>query len=179
MRPKVVPLTNDLFRHKEAIKRRLQDPSRGLIKRCHLKGNKYFGGAHITNGSDKWVLNFPIASHWAFICLSFIDSILGFVVPSLLSVLSSKTNDKDTAYFYVFKPCPAKPGYILLCKLCRSRSVGFWRSQLIWICSFCHQVCEFIAKIQIEQSDWLKIRSGCDILIYSAGQGLNWRKCVT
>ena len=26
--------------------------------------------------------------------------------------------------------------------------------------------------MQIKQSDWLKIRSGCGILIYSAGQGL-------
>ena len=27
-----------------------------------------------------------------------------------------------------------------LCKLCRSRSVGFWRSHLIWICTVCHSV---------------------------------------
>ena len=27
-----------------------------------------------------------------------------------------------------------------LCKQCRSRSVGFWRSQLIWICTVCHSV---------------------------------------
>ena len=32
-----------------------------------------------------------------------------------------------------------------LCKQCRSRSVGFWRSQLIWICTVCHSVCEFIS----------------------------------
>ena len=70
------------------------------------------------------------------------------------------------------KPCPAEPGYTLFCKQCRSRSVGFWRSQLIWICTVCHYVHEFIATIQIKQSDWLKIRSGRDILIYSAWQGL-------
>ena len=29
-----------------------------------------------------------------------------------------------------------------LCKQCRSRSVGFWRSQLIWIYTVCHSVCE-------------------------------------
>ena len=27
-----------------------------------------------------------------------------------------------------------------LSKQCRSRSVGFWRSQLIWICTVCHYV---------------------------------------
>ena len=59
-----------------------------------------------------------------------------------------------------------------LCKQCRSRSVGFWRSQLIWICTVCHLLCEFIRTIQIKQSDWLKIRNGCGILIYSAWQGL-------
>ena len=64
------------------------------------------------------------------------------------------------------------PDIPCLCKQCRSRSVGFWRSQLIWICTVCHQVCEFIATIRIKQSDWVKIRSGCGILIYSAGQGL-------
>ena len=50
----------------------------------------------------------------------------------------------------VFNPCPAEPGYTLFCKQCRSRSVGFWRSQLIWICTVCHQVCKFIATIWIK-----------------------------
>ena len=31
-------------------------------------------------------------------------------------------------------------------KQCRSKSVGFWRSQLIWICAVCHLVCEFIRR---------------------------------
>ena len=30
------------------------------------------------------------------------------------------------------------PGMPCLCKQCRSRSVGFFRSQLIWICTVCH-----------------------------------------
>ena len=59
-----------------------------------------------------------------------------------------------------------------LCKQCRSRSVGFFRSQLIWICTVFHQVFEFIATFQIKQSDWLNIRSWCGLLIYSAWQGL-------
>ena len=50
--------------------------------------------------------------------------------------------------------------------------VGFWRSQLIWICTVCHIVCEFVLTTSIMQSDWLTIRSGCGILIYSAWQGL-------
>ena len=69
-------------------------------------------------------------------------------------------------------PYPAEPGYTLFCKQCRSRSVGFWRSQLIWICTVYYQVCKFIATIWIKWPDWLKIRSGRGILIYSAGQGL-------
>ena len=36
-----------------------------------------------------------------------------------------------------------------LCKQCRSRSVGFFRSQLIWIYTVCHSVCEFISAIWI------------------------------
>ena len=30
------------------------------------------------------------------------------------------------------------PDIPCLCKQCRSRSVGFWRSQLIWTCTVCH-----------------------------------------
>ena len=35
----------------------------------------------------------------------------------------------------IISPCPAEPSF---CKQCRSRSVGFWRSQMIWICTVCH-----------------------------------------
>ena len=34
-------------------------------------------------------------------------------------------------------PCTAEPGLPFLCKQCRFRSVGFWRCQLIWICTVC------------------------------------------
>ena len=36
------------------------------------------------------------------------------------------------------------------CKQCRSRSVGLWRSQLIWIYTVCHSVREFIS------TTWIK-----------------------
>ena len=42
------------------------------------------------------------------------------------------------------------PDISCICKQCSSRSVGFWRSQLIWICTVCHSVCEFIASIWIK-----------------------------
>ena len=64
------------------------------------------------------------------------------------------------------------PDIPYLCKQCRSRSDGFWRSQLIWLCTVCHQVCEFIAKTSDQATQLVKIRSGHGILIYSAGQGL-------
>ena len=66
------------------------------------------------------------------------------------------------------------PDIHYLCKQRRSRSVGFCRSQLIWICIVCHSVCESISTTLIEWSDRLKIRNGCDFLIYSAGQWLMW-----
>ena len=34
--------------------------------------------------------------------------------------------------------CPAETEYTLLFQTVRSRSVGFFRSQLIWICTDCH-----------------------------------------
>ena len=42
------------------------------------------------------------------------------------------------------------PDMLCLCKQCRSRSVGFWRSQLIWICTVCHSVFEFTS------TTWIK-----------------------
>ena len=42
------------------------------------------------------------------------------------------------------------PDMLCLCKQCRSRSVGFYRSQLIWICTVCHSVFEFVS------TTWIK-----------------------
>ena len=56
-----------------------------------------------------------------------------------------------------------KPDIPCICKQCRSRSVGFWRSQLIWIYTVCCSVCEFISINWIKESDWLTVRSGCGI----------------
>ena len=83
---------------------------------------------------------------------------------NLLSVLNSSYVILTLALLNPDIPC--------LCKQCRSRSVGFWRSQLIWIYTVCHSECEVISTIWIKKSDWLKIRSRCDILIYSAWQVL-------
>ena len=60
------------------------------------------------------------------------------------------------------------PDILSFCKQCKSRSVGFFRSQLIWICTVCHGLYEFMLTICIKESHWLKIRSGWGILIYSA-----------
>ena len=62
------------------------------------------------------------------------------------------------------------------CKQCRSRSVGFWCSEANWSGStlFFIKYVNFIASIQIKQSDSLTIRCGCGILIYSAWQGLTF-----
>ena len=67
-----------------------------------------------------------------------------------------------------------------LCKQWRSRSVGFCRSQLIWICTICHSVFEFCINNPdqviwlAENEKWarLNMRSRRGILIYSAWQGL-------
>ena len=64
------------------------------------------------------------------------------------------------------------PDMPYLCKQCRSGSVSFWRSQLIWFYTVCHQVCEFDSTTLIKHSNWLKLRSGCGFLIYSAWQRL-------
>ena len=46
----------------------------------------------------------------------------------------------------VFNRYPAVHDNPCLCKQCRSRSDGFWRSHLIRIYTVCHSVCEFERK---------------------------------
>ena len=68
-----------------------------------------------------------------------------------------------------------------LCKQCRSRSVGFWRSQLIWVCTVEEANWSGSAlfaikyvNLYLDQIIWLdKIKNGRGILIYSAWQWLN------
>ena len=54
--------------------------------------------------------------------------------------------------YEVLNPCPAEPYH---CKQCRSRSVGFWRSQLIWIWSLLLSMWIYINKAG--QVIWLAI----------------------
>ena len=44
----------------------------------------------------------------------------------------------------------SNPDMPCLCKRCRSKSVGFWRSQLIWIYTVCHSVFECVS------TTWIK-----------------------
>ena len=55
-----------------------------------------------------------------------------------------------------------------VCKQCSSRSVGFFRSQLIWICTVCHSVCWSCINSLGQLIWWADIRSGHSILIFSA-----------
>ena len=71
-----------------------------------------------------------------------------------------------------FYPSLAEHDVSCLSKQSRSRSDGFWISQLIWICTVSHQICEFLSKPRIKKYDWLEIRSGCGFFIYSAREGL-------
>ena len=95
--------------------------------------------------------------------------ILPLRLKSFINLLDSKTHKRIFKFTLILLtsdiPC--------LCKQCRARSVGFWRRQLIWICTVCHSVFEFISTIYIKKFDWLKIRSLRGILIHSAWQGLS------
>ena len=50
------------------------------------------------------------------------------------------------AFAACINPCPAEPGYTLPLQIVYIQI----RSQLIWICTVCHKVCEFIATIRIK-----------------------------
>ena len=57
-----------------------------------------------------------------------------------------------------FNPGSAKAW---LSKQCSSRSVGFFRSQLVWICAVFQSVCAFVSTTWIKESDRLAVISGC------------------
>ena len=61
------------------------------------------------------------------------------------------------------------PDISCICKQCRSRSVGFWRTDLNL---HCLPLSLWIYSNNPNQSHWLKIRCGRGNLIYSAWQGL-------
>ena len=75
----------------------------------------------------------------------------GDMVDFCLKLLSCHPSCQSSLTFVLLNP-----DIPCLCKQCRSRSVGFLRSQLIWICTVCHSVCEFISTVWIKEPDWLK-----------------------
>ena len=75
-------------------------------------------------------------------------------------------------YHFSFNPSLAEHDMPCLSKQCRSRSVGFWRSQLIWICTVIKYV-NFYQKPWSSNLIGWKLENGRGILIYSARQGLN------
>ena len=77
-------------------------------------------------------------------------------------------------YFHVclnIKPGSAEPGYAPLPTM--QIQISRFLQKLTDLDLHClSSACEFVLTTWIKQSDWLKIKSGCDILIYSACQGL-------
>ena len=65
------------------------------------------------------------------------------------------------------------PDLLCLCKQCRSKSVGFWSGSALFAIQYDY---DFMSTMWIKESDWLKIRSGRGILIYSAWQELNFEQ---
>ena len=89
---------------------------------------------------------------------------------SVASIMYIQSNGSLLRIFLSVTLVLLNPDMSCLCKQCTSRSVGFWRSQLIWICTVCHSVCEFVSTTWIKQSNLLTIRTGRGILFYSAWQ---------
>ena len=113
----------------------------------------------VSNGI--WTLDFMIWSQ--------MDASIIWILYSYGAVLDVKPVCSEARY--VLNPCPAESGYTL-----PLQTVQIQISRLlIWICTVCHSVCEFISTIWIKESDWLTIRSGRSILNYSAWQGLSPR----
>ena len=70
------------------------------------------------------------------------------------------------------KPSPAEPWYTLPLQTVQIQMNWLLKKPTDLICTVCHSVCKFISTTWIKQSDWLKIGSGRDSLIYSAWQGI-------
>ena len=85
--------------------------------------------------------------------------------------ITSRTSIQLSHQGWHLNPYPAEPGYTL-CKQCRSRSVGFWRSNWSGSALFT------IKYVNLYQKPWSrnligwKLEMGVASLIYSAGQGL-------
>ena len=62
-------------------------------------------------------------------------------------------------------PGPAEP------RICSASANSADPDEFASLDLYCHSICEFISTTWIKQSNWLMIRSGLGILIYSSWQG--------
>ena len=72
---------------------------------------------------------------------------------SLKDLINSDKTGLDPILLPVLILVLLNPDIPCFCKQCRSRSEGFWRSQLIWICTVCH--CLWIYINNLDQVIWL------------------------
>ena len=96
------------------------------------------------------LVSFVIYEVFLFVCFAIILSVDNGKCAKILNPLFYTFFPK-----FVFSSCfltlvLLNPDMPCLCKQCRSRSVGFFRSQLIWSCTVCHSVNEFISTIRIK-----------------------------
>ena len=105
--------------------------------------NFYLSMISLTGVSNHFKVN---GYTWYFFFLSFVVFFFFFVTRETLFVT-----------FYL-RSCPSNLVTLVLlnqnipclCKQCRSRSVGFWRSQMIWICTVCHSACDIMSIVWIK-----------------------------
>ena len=123
----------------------------------YSKSPKYWGIQAWANSVDPDQMPQNVASDLGLHCLPIIQQFWGMSTGSNIDLYKFKDvlQGIKVSQFILGKyskvnPCPAEPGYTCLCKQCRSRSVGFWRSQMIWICTVCHLICKFVA------TTWIK-----------------------
>ena len=145
----------------------------------------------ISDGASNWATEAGIGSvQWSTVVMSWIPPPpAGFKPKSLSSKVGSANHLSTHTLLILIRRCTEQhliwvyslysdlsvpmlnPDISCLCKQCRSRSVGFWRSQLNWICTVSLSVCEFIATIRTKQAAWPKIRNGRGIFSMTSDKG--------
>ena len=106
----------------------------GICSPCMLKDTFLNGAAHLKLGQSlEQTLHKP---YWSTSWMGLHSSSMEFC---------SFTQPQSLNSSYHLTLVLLNPDILCLCKQCRSRSAGFWRSQLIWIYNVYHEVCEFVS----------------------------------
>ena len=129
---------------------RSSQPIKVMWSRSGLPNHTFLGQAYSSKRLTSWISGWSISMKEC--CQTWQDETCDCLITSRTHIQLSHWGQlsgailtvatSNTVFTLSINPYPAVHNYPYLCKQCRSRSDGFWRSHLIRTYTVCHSVCE-------------------------------------